>query len=320
MACTVASVVRPRGGSDLVAIQQNSTEDDMDDVLACATDTTNEFDDGASSVDMDFTPVCHIDTDYSPKCMQVICQSSASTSLGRSSRLNTLDSDWLDGSDVGHEDDMVHTATWDGFEDDVIALGSPMWPVPVFAMPFLAQLGAGHVPQAAPMYSTLATPCGLEFVQPEAGHGPSFTAALPVATGTKCTAEKKVAGQKTTVMLRNIPNNYNRDKMLELIDAKGFSEQYDFFYLPCDGRSHKACGYAFLNFTSHASAVRAIDVFNGFSAWGGNSCKVCEVTWSETHQGQKANLASFNKQRNRRRVPEECKPFVVKNGWRVVLP
>lgn len=314
MACTVASVVRPRGGSD----------DSELELTTCATDTTNEFDDGASSVDMDFTFVRHIDTDYSPRCMQESCQSSASTSLGRSSRFNTFDSDWLDGSDVGHEDDietqMVHTATWDGFEDDVIALGNPMWPVPVFAMPFPAQLGAGHVPQTAPMYSASATPCGLEFAQPEAGRGRSLIAARPVATGTQCTAETEAAGQKTTVMLRNIPNNYNRDKMLELIDAKGFSEQYDFFYLPFDGRSHKACGYAFLNFTSHAAAVRAIDVFNGFSAWGGNSCKVCEVTWSETHQGQKANLANFNKQRNRRRVPEECKPFVVKNGRRVVLP
>jgi len=133
-------------------------------------------------------------------------------------------------------------------------------------------------------------------------------------------SKTQVAGQRTTVMLRNIPNNYNRDKMLELIDSKGFSEQYDFFHLPADYRSRSAIGYAFLNFTSHAAALLFIDVFNGFTAWRGNSRKVCEVTWSEAHQGQKANIENLRKQMNRRKVPEEYKPFIVKNGRRVMLP
>jgi len=38
---------------------------------------------------------------------------------------------------------------------------------------------------------------------------------------------------KTTLMIRNIPNKYTQDLMLERIDRK-FSNTYDFFYLPID--------------------------------------------------------------------------------------
>ena len=41
---------------------------------------------------------------------------------------------------------------------------------------------------------------------------------------------------RTTVMLRNIPNKYTRDMILEEIDAHNFKKKYDFFYLPIDYR------------------------------------------------------------------------------------
>lgn len=37
-------------------------------------------------------------------------------------------------------------------------------------------------------------------------------------------------------MLRNIPNKYTRDMILEQIDAFSFKKKYDFFYLPIDYR------------------------------------------------------------------------------------
>ena len=35
-------------------------------------------------------------------------------------------------------------------------------------------------------------------------------------------------------MLRNIPNKYTRDMILEEIDKCSFKKKYDFFYLPID--------------------------------------------------------------------------------------
>lgn len=41
---------------------------------------------------------------------------------------------------------------------------------------------------------------------------------------------------RTTIMLRNIPNKYTRDMILEEIDMFNFKKKYDFFYLPIDYR------------------------------------------------------------------------------------
>merc|ERR1719188_2087772 len=40
----------------------------------------------------------------------------------------------------------------------------------------------------------------------------------------------------TTVMLRNIPNRYTRDMLIERLN-EGYKDQYDFVYLPIDFNS-----------------------------------------------------------------------------------
>eukprot|EP00434_Breviolum_minutum_P014505 symbB.v1.2.012790.t1/scaffold884.1/size313170/2 len=42
---------------------------------------------------------------------------------------------------------------------------------------------------------------------------------------------------KTTVMLRNIPNRYSQVGLLKEIDAAGFTDSYDVFYLPMDTKN-----------------------------------------------------------------------------------
>lgn len=53
--------------------------------------------------------------------------------------------------------------------------------------------------------------------------------------------------RKTTLMIRNIPNKYTKELMLETIDAY-FHDAYDFFYLPIDFKNNCNVGYAFINF------------------------------------------------------------------------
>merc|ERR1719460_2665095 len=72
---------------------------------------------------------------------------------------------------------------------------------------------------------------------------------------------------RTTVMIRNMPNNYTRQMLLELVDSMGFAGTYDFAYLPVDFQSQAGLGYAFLNFTSIANAQLCFDRFEGFSNW-----------------------------------------------------
>lgn len=146
-------------------------------------------------------------------------------------------------------------------------------------------------------------------------------AAFPRAADNSQPTATEAAMQLTTVMMKNIPNNYDQNSLFELLSLHGFYGQCDFIYLPLDFKSRVALGYAFLNFTSHAVAVRAFSTFDGFTTWKGNSSKVCKVAWSETHQGQEANIRLVqNSPMNRRRVPDMFKPMIFKHGKRVKFP
>ena len=61
-------------------------------------------------------------------------------------------------------------------------------------------------------------------------------------------------------MLRNIPNNYTRQMMLDLLDEVGLAERHNFVYMPMDFKSSAGLGYAFVNLVSHEDAVKAMEV------------------------------------------------------------
>merc|ERR1712232_62 len=52
---------------------------------------------------------------------------------------------------------------------------------------------------------------------------------------------------RTTVMLRNMPNNYSRKMFIEMLDHEGFTGHMDFLYLPMDFERRASLGYAFVN-------------------------------------------------------------------------
>mmetsp|Transcript_85996 Transcript_85996/g.228569 ORF Transcript_85996/g.228569 Transcript_85996/m.228569 type:complete len:322 (-) Transcript_85996:7-972(-) len=69
---------------------------------------------------------------------------------------------------------------------------------------------------------------------------------LPKECTTECASDK--AGAKsgpTTVMLRNLPNDYTRDMLLELLASKGLAKRFDFVYVPMDFTRCAGLGYAF---------------------------------------------------------------------------
>lgn len=48
-------------------------------------------------------------------------------------------------------------------------------------------------------------------------------------------------------MIKNIPNKYTQQMLLDTFDRKQHN-QYDFFYLPIDFKNRCNMGYAFINF------------------------------------------------------------------------
>lgn len=84
---------------------------------------------------------------------------------------------------------------------------------------------------------------------------------------------------RTTLMIKNIPNRYTKDMMMEMIDRK-FSKTYDFFYLPIDFDHDANVGYAFINFINIKYIKDFYLTFNG-SKWPVfNSDKVCNISYA----------------------------------------
>lgn len=129
------------------------------------------------------------------------------------------------------------------------------------------------------------------------------------------------SGTSTTVMLRNLPNNYSRAMLLKLLDGEGFGGQYDFVYLPMDFKSHASLGYAFVNLLSPETAARLWEAFEGFNRWVVPSQKVCSVSWSRPYQGMTAHTERYrNSPVMHEDVPPEYKPMVFQDGKPVPFP
>jgi hypothetical protein len=125
----------------------------------------------------------------------------------------------------------------------------------------------------------------------------------------------------TTLMLRNIPNDYTRELFLDLLDSNGLAGTYNFVYLPIDFKRMSSLGYGFVNFVSHAEAEFARVRLEGFNDWSVPSQKVCKVCWGEPLQGLEAHIERYRSSPvMHREVPDECRPIVLQNGVRVPFP
>jgi RNA recognition motif-containing protein len=92
---------------------------------------------------------------------------------------------------------------------------------------------------------------------------------------------KEIIGttNKTTVMIQNIPNKYNKDSMLELIN-QNFRGKYDFFYLPIDLKFQCNVGYAFINFLDVESLEKFYVQFHNKKWPMFNSEKICHLSYA----------------------------------------
>jgi hypothetical protein len=137
----------------------------------------------------------------------------------------------------------------------------------------------------------------------------------------KSKADRSDDARKTTVMFRNIPNNYTREMLLELLDVQGFKGCYDFVYWPMDSKKMAGLGYAFINLTSPINAVHFKEYFDGFTDWELSSKKVGEVSWSQPLQGLKAHIARYrNCPMMHEDVPDEFRPMLFSEGVRIAFP
>ena len=96
---------------------------------------------------------------------------------------------------------------------------------------------------------------------------------------------------RTTVMVRNIPNKYSQQMLLEEVDIN-HKGSYDFFYLPIDFKNKCNVGYCFINFLEPKFIAPFVKEFNGQRWKSFNSEKICAVSYARI-QGKGAMVARF---------------------------
>jgi len=133
--------------------------------------------------------------------------------------------------------------------------------------------------------------------------------------------QKTSATGRSTMMMRNVPNNYTREMLLSMLNNYGFSGKYDFVYLPHDFDRSANLGYAFVNLVSDEAVHAFWRKFDGFKRWTLPSAKVCRVSWSGPHQGLAAHVERYrNSPVMHRSVPDEYRPVVFTDGVRQPFP
>jgi len=97
-------------------------------------------------------------------------------------------------------------------------------------------------------------------------------------------------------MMRNLPNKYTQDMLMEEISRTCFMGCFDFFYLPIDPDTKVNKGYAFINFVDHKSAWMFKLAYDGRKMNHFNSLKHVSVT-PATLQGFEANYDHYSSTR-----------------------
>lgn len=168
------------------------------------------------------------------------------------------------------------------------------------------------------------------------GDGPGST---PSGGGEKPPA---ITGPRTTLMVKNLPAEFTRGRLRELLDSVGLEGRYDFVYVPVKFRAgtpagtppvappqpaagdeasaaKAAFGYAFTNLCTPEDADKAMEKLQGHVISEGE--KPLEVVWSEPHQGLQAHVERYrNSPVMHELVPDEHKPMLLNAGVPVPFP
>jgi len=125
---------------------------------------------------------------------------------------------------------------------------------------------------------------------------------------------------RTTIMLKNLPNGYLREELMNLLDMHGFAGEYDFVYTPLDCHSGSGLGYAFINMMSPDAAERVFAELDGFRDWTVQSQKVLSTCWG-TEQGLTLLIERYrNSRMMHESVPEMYKPLLLSGGKPATFP
>jgi hypothetical protein len=123
------------------------------------------------------------------------------------------------------------------------------------------------------------------------------------------------SGGDTTMMLRNLPNEYTRKMLMNALDKCGFRGTYDFIYLPIDKCTHWNVGYAFVNFLCPDVAERCKQQLSGhrFPSEDPRPEKVTQVCRAHV-QGLEKNVEYYKRSAVMTSRHESHRPLIIPGG------
>ena len=123
---------------------------------------------------------------------------------------------------------------------------------------------------------------------------------------------------RTTVMIRHIPNRYTYQLLQDEINFV-CKDKYDFLYLPIDSENNCNLGYAFINFINPLHIVHFYHIFKSRKWLYFNSFKECDITFAK-YQGKNELTTNIEKNvaknNDKRRIPMI---FEIKNKPKIEL-
>jgi len=141
-----------------------------------------------------------------------------------------------------------------------------------------------------------------------------------ICTGSTCTPASSAPPSPTTVLLKNLPEEYTRDMLIDTLNEQGFVGRFDFVYSPMDFGTRTSFGYAFINLLTPEDADDFFTAFEEFNNWSVASSRAADVDWSD-RQGLDSQIERYrNSPIMHAKVPDEAKPILLKDGDRVEFP
>ncbi|KAF9200510.1 hypothetical protein BGZ49_009278 [Haplosporangium sp. Z 27] len=117
------------------------------------------------------------------------------------------------------------------------------------------------------------------------------TPTKPHTKNITASATQSVEDKRTTYMIRNIPNKYTQQMLVECLNKTHFGK-YDFLYLRMDFKNKCNVGYAFINFV-HTDVVASFIEEHVGKRWSRfNSDKICRLSFAAI-QGRQALIEKF---------------------------
>ena len=113
---------------------------------------------------------------------------------------------------------------------------------------------------------------------------------------------------RTTVMIRHIPNRYTYQTLQDEIEVI-CKDKYDFLYLPIDTENNCNLGYAFINFINPLHIVRFYEMFKSRKWLCFNSFKECDLSFAK-FQGKTALTSNYEKNMNNINIDKRKIPMI----------